>query len=466
MRQWQSSQLSGPWAALRDRMPDAWERIRLGRLFRFLSQSGIAPNEVTVDTLADFKRWLREETLTRNPDRTLRGIWRFWNKACGEVAGWPDVTAPSLERTDLYALPPSSFSDSFRAELEAWRRAAVGDDLLSDRGPLRPLRPRTVSHKTSLLIRFASALVCKRVPITDIDAIADLVTVDRFKLGLRFFLDRNGGKPSPGINQITDVLLSVARHWVELDRSKLDELKRIARRIDHRQPGLTPTNRRRLTQFDDELNIARLQGLPDRLLELARHRPEPQRAALMVQHALAVSILLGAPFCLRNLAELNLERHVVCNGSRHAPSVRLVVEREETKNREVLDYPLPRQTVAIPDLYLKVHRPALLGGPDNGWLFPGRNGRAKSPDLLSKQIQACIRRHTGLVMHTHLFRHFAGKMSLRFDPANYEQVRRLLGHRSVNTSTMYYTGFATDAAGRRYHEMVLQPRSRSRLRER
>lgn len=134
--------------------------------------------------------------------------------------------------------------------------------------------------------------------------------------------------------------------------------------------------------------------------------------------------------------------------------MRLTIEREETKNRQVLDYPLPPSTVRILDLYLERYRPPLT--QQGAWLFPGRGGGAKAANLLSAQIQYTIRQHTGLVVHTHLFRHLAGKFSLLLDPSNYEQVRRLLGHKTIDTTTLYYTGFATDAAARRYHEHVLR----------
>jgi integrase len=139
-----------------------------------------------------------------------------------------------------------------------------------------------------------------------------------------------------------------------------------------------------------------------------------------------------------------------------AAAARLVIEGDQTKNREPLDYPLPADTVRLLDLYLATYRPLLVRGADDGALFPGRKG-AKSKNLLGQQIQKAIRTQTGLVMHTHLFRHLAGKLSLMVDPGNFEQVRRLLGHRSIDTATMFYTGFATDAAARRYHEQVLRP---------
>ncbi|HMR33666.1 MAG TPA: site-specific integrase [Geminicoccaceae bacterium] len=259
----------------------------------------------------------------------------------------------------------------------------------------------------------------------------------------------------PGLNQMADVLITIARMWVQADKAALDGLRLLARRIDCRSRGLTQSNRERLRQFDDPRNVARLLTLPEHLRDLARKQPVTQPAALQMQTALAIAILLAAPIRLRNLAGLRLGEHIVRTGRGASQMVRLVIEGDQTKNHEPLDHPLPVETARLLDLYLASYRPLLLRGADDGALFPG--GGAKSKNLLGQQIQKVIRSHTGLVVHTHLFRHLAGKLSLQVDPGNFEQVRRLLGHRSIDTTTLFYTGFATDAAARRYHEQVLRP---------
>jgi integrase len=371
------------------------------------------------------------------------------------VPGWPPVLAPETGRTDLYVLPLEAFPASFAAELAAWQAAMRGDDLLADNGPGRPLRPATVQHQTRILRRFASALAHQGVAPAAITGLADLVRPEHVKRGLRFFLDRHGGKPSPGTTGMADVLLTLARRWLRAEEAQLRELQAIAKRIVCRQAGLTASNRARLIQFDDPRNIRRLLDLPRQLVERSGGLPDAA-AARLVQSALAIAILLAAPLRLRNLAQLNLHRHVVRTGRGARASVRLVIEREETKNREVLDYPLPNEAVRLLDRYLRHHRRHLLVGEDQGWLFPGLAGRAREQGGLAKQIQKAVRAHTGLVVHVHLFRHLAGKLSLLVDAGNYEQVRRLLGHRSITTTTTFYTGFATDAAARRYHQQVLQ----------
>ena len=455
-KQWQASQLDGAWKVLRDAMPDPWERIRLSRLFHYLVLHGIEPEDVTTETFDAFRVWLGETTLTRNPDLVFRQTCAYWNRAMAAVPAWPQVQAPEHGRDDIYAQPIESFPASFGSELASWKAVVEGDDLLDQRAPARPLRPATVDHMTRTLMRFASGLVHADVPIEQLAGLADLVQPERFKTGLRWQLERRGGKPTPGLNQMADVLITIARMWVQVDKATLDGLRLLARRIDVRGRGLTQSNRERLRQFDDPRNVARLLALPEHLCDLARKQPVAQPAALQMQTSLAIAILLAAPIRLRNLAGLRLGESIVRTGNGAAQAVRLVIEGDQTKNREPLDYPLPVETARLMDLYLATYRPLLLRGADDGALFPGRGG-AKDKNLLGQQIQKAVRSRTGLVVHTHLFRHLAGKLSLMVDPGNFEQVRRLLGHRSIDTTTMFYTGFATDAAARRYHEQVLRP---------
>jgi hypothetical protein len=65
-----------------------------------------------------------------------------------------------------------------------------------------------------------------------------------------------------------------------------------------------------------------------------------------------------------------------------------------------------------------------------------------------------IYRETVLVMNAHLFRHFAGMLYLRQRPGAYEAVRRLLGHRKLDTTTSFYTDFESKRTIRHYDEVV------------
>jgi integrase len=62
------------------------------------------------------------------------------------------------------------------------------------------------------------------------------------------------------------------------------------------------------------------------------------------------------------------------------------------------------------------------------------------------------------VVNAHLFRHIGAKLYLDAHPGAYEVVRRVLGHRSMDTTTGFYTGLETAAAVRHFDETILRLR--------
>ena len=93
-----------------------------------------------------------------------------------------------------------------------------------------------------------------------------------------------------------------------------------------------------------------------------------------MQTALALAILLICPIRVKNLAALNLERHV----RRSRPGggkVHLVIPAHEVKNRADLEFELSPDVVAILDRYIEARfRPRLLRVPARGCSRTGRGG--------------------------------------------------------------------------------------------
>jgi integrase len=58
-------------------------------------------------------------------------------------------------------------------------------------------------------------------------------------------------------------------------------------------------------------------------------------------------------------------------------------------------------------------------------------------------------------INPHLFRHIAAKLYLDTNPGGYEVVRRVLGQRSINTTTRFYTGLETASAVRHFDRTIL-----------
>ena len=103
---------------------------------------------------------------------------------------------------------------------------------------------------------------------------------EAFKAALRFFLDR-AGKKTQRVHNLARSMRLIAKHYCRLDDETLATLEKICRKLD---PGnrrqMTERNRKRLGQFDDPRNVARLLRFPGaRRRKRAARQTNPLRAA-------------------------------------------------------------------------------------------------------------------------------------------------------------------------------------------
>jgi integrase len=96
----------------------------------------------------------------------------------------------------------------------------------------------------------------------------------------------------------------------------------------------------------------------------------------------------------------------------------------------------------------------LLRRANSLWLFPGENGKSKDPLLFSKQITDRIQKTIGLRLTVHQFRHAAAAIYLKHRPGDYETVRRLLGHKNIQTTIKFYCGLETIAATEQFGKLI------------
>jgi integrase len=310
-------------------------------------------------------------------------------------------------------------------------------------------------HRERQIRSFASALVLRGHDPGTITSLSDLVQIEAFKEGLRFLIGRSGGKATTAVYDFASSLKAIARHHLRLEQAHLDQMTVIIRRLDIGHRGLTDTNRARLRQLDDPQNTVALLRLPHKLIGIAARNPRAHAGALQAQTAIAIEILMMAPMRLGNLVRLDIERHLLRPG--RDKEMHIVIEPEDVKNREPLDYPLPPQSVELIARYERDFRPRLAPSGSTA-LFPGRRGGPKAPHTLAKQISETVHAYTGMRMHPHLFRHAMAKLFLAANPGQYETVRRVLAHRSISTTTNFYTGLETAAAVRHFDDTILRLR--------
>ena len=111
---------------------------------------------------------------------------------------------------------------------------------------------------------------------------------------------------------------------------------------------------------------------------------------------------------------------------------------------------------AIIEEYVQEFRPTLLRGANCSWLFPGEDGDRKNTQLFGQQITARIEKATGIRVTPHQFRHAAAAIYLKDRPGDYETVRRLLGHRDIQTTTNFYCGLQTLQATEQFGRLIRQ----------
>jgi hypothetical protein len=450
--------LTPAWEALWRPLEPRRVKISLSRFMRYCAAAGIEPDEVGETTFTEFRDHL-DDALLRHPDASFAELVRAWRVAQRTVDGWPSVVFTIPDRRNHWTLPWPNFPASLREECYSWLHRLAGCDLL-DEAPFRPVRPSTVERREHQIRGFASALVLRGRDPSTITSLKDLVEIAAYKEGLRFFLERSGGKSTSTIVDLVGVLKAIARHHLKMDKDHLDRM--VTKRLSTGQRGLNEKNRNCLRQFDDSDNVVALLGLPRMLMGIAGKNRNPRAGALQAQIAVAIEILIMAPIRLGNLCSLDLEENLV-RPRRRGKELHIVLPAEQVKNREPLEYPLPLESVELIELYLKEFRPQL-ASPSCTALFPGRWGSPKGNNTLRGQIHQTIRSHTGLEMNPHSFRHVMAKIYLDAIPGGYEVVRRVLGHRSIDTTTAYYTGLETAAAVRHFDGVVLRRRKNETVR--
>jgi integrase len=198
-------------------------------------------------------------------------------------------------------------------------------------------------------------------------------------------------------------------------------------------------------------------SLPNVLIHQARFAKDqaPVKAAIAAQLAVAVAILTFAPVRLSNLVRIEIGQNLKKPGGLNTPYW-LVFPHYDVKNRVDLSFPFDQPLTDLIDEYVHEFRPALLRGANSSWLFPGEGGVPKVGITFSKQITLRIEKAVGLRITVHQFRHAAAAIYLKHRPGEYETVRRLLGHRNIQTTINFYCGLQTMQATEQFGKIIRQ----------
>jgi integrase len=458
-----SEACSGLWASI-----DGVARKRLSRFFRYLSAHGILPEAVDDAVVEAFLGdW--EATGMRGPNpRSRRRLVRAWNDCSTTIPEWParrlnQWAARSVERGPDW----EAFPIGLRNEIDAF---------LASRSPRKPSlqepaakvwAPTTRHVMRAKLHAFASMALRRGVAIEALDSLSALLDPSLVESVLDGYWERDGETPRTYTIDLARDLLSVARATGAVDSTGLQRLAGHARRLrEYKRGGLTDKNMTIVRQVQGSDVWSSVVRLPPKLIEEARLSQDasPTKAAIVAQLAVAIGILTYAPIRLQNLIGIRLEENLIrMNGPETAYWLRF--PDHDVKNRVALEFVLREPLAALIAEYVHDHLPTLARGSNGPWLFPGENGRHKHSGVLRPQITAVVKKHCGLRLTPHQFRHAAGTLILNSHPGNYELARRVLGHRSVQTTVHAYCGLETTQATAIFGDIVRDKLRDQSLRE-
>lgn len=430
---------SDAWSRLLDIIPDKHDRWKLTQLAQYCTALGAAPEAITDEHAHGLLSTLKNASFQKRPEAKVATAIKVWNRLRQEISEWPDVALSPLPRKKPpWTIPLEQFPQTLQDDIDGWIARLANPDLLDDNAPAKPLRPATIKHRQFQLRVAASALVHSGKPISQVDSLATLVEFENIKKALRWMIERFEGRPTEAIKGVAVCLQAVARHHVQISEDELKSVSALIKRLGRDVDGLREKNRQRLLQLDDPANLAKLLYLPASLAKKAARTEGkyPRRAALQLQAALAIEILLNAPLRIGNLSSLHLTRHLRTIGNGRNRKVHVHIPAEEVKNAGALDYELPNNVVMLLDLYLTKARPVLEGKPSD-YVFPAQKGGPKPPGHLSRLIKETIREHTGLTINAHLFRSIAGKIHSMAQPGDFVTLSHVLNNTLPMTMKAY-----------------------------
>jgi integrase len=423
-------------------------------LGRFCTVPQITPREVDDTVLHDFLDYLDANRLSKTPARIVGDTIRAWNRYVATDPGGPFTRLTLENRSNKYTLVWDELPPALYADVQAYHETSLHPDPL-DADARRAVRPSTIYARDRQIRRIASAAILNGVPADKIHCLADLVRLDVLKPALQFFLDRNDKQPNKQFADLVGLMLTIALHWVKAPADDINQIRLWERRFRRKQNGLTEKNKDRLRQFSDREVLRTLVRLPEKIVDGVKGRPVDSRTALRMQTAVAISLLLIAPIRIGNLVRLDRQKHFKWARFDGERVLHLVIPAEEVKNSVDLEFPIPEVIAELLGTYLETYQPLLANGHPSSALFPGRDGGSKHDTAPRRQITTTIRKELGLDMNPHLLRHLAALLFLEKHPGHYEEVRRLLFHRNINTTIQNYAGLETAGAARRYDQIIL-----------
>lgn len=438
-------------------MQGEYHHLALNRFMNFCCVQGIEPQNVSLETVHAFKCHLDSWLLANEPQKAVDEVRKTWNVvASRQAVPFAKLSSSEGPRRHVSA-PLTTYPTSLQFEIKAYLDRLSHADLFAEGGPDKALRPVSIRNVQMHLRQFLGALVEVGMSPEDCASLRVVVTATNIKRAAQQIHNRRKLNRAPvGLFNMTASLLALARHHLQLPEAELAAIKNIKSRLAPEQSGMTPKNSERLGQLHDHHNVIRLVTLPKALLEeQAVERPTAATSPHRAMFAVAICILLACPMRMKNLASLDIEKHLTVHGTGSRRTYSIRIDAQEVKNGVPIELQLSKSNSEMLQVYLEQFRHRLSDSPSTA-LFPQKgNGKPRDEANLGKAISTEVLRHTGLEINPHLFRHIAAYLYLKERPGDFETVRRLLKHKKLQTTMEFYAELSSQWVHDHYDTVVL-----------
>ncbi len=335
---------------------------------------------------------------------------------------------------------------------------------LGRRSGRKPVRQSTADQRRSTVYRIASIIARqKNISPDTFQTLAEIVDPEAFDSALNFIVARVGEERTGDLYRVARTMHTIAKYYVRVPDQALKELASIRASV---YPGDGPA--------EGTIKILRLfkklQKQEEFLLKpeiemaaLMRKRHKTRNDAVNAQVAMLWRVLTAAPLRSINAVTLCEGENYLRFGSGRNQTVRIHFPGDEVKNEKALNMLVPPEADRMVQIFFKHFHP-LLGPSNPGQFCPGLGGGPKKATLLSQQLAKMSSRLIGVRLTAHKWRHVVGYIYLLHNPGCYEPIRRLLGHKSTETTRLYYAFLLDEDAQEMIDETFDKLRQAGRLR--
>lgn len=440
------------WALFRQRLTTHHSKTVSWSLMHYANGLGLMPRDIDDALMTKFAVHLRATSPRPNQYGFLRQIILNWNRL--------RLQMPDLELKELTLLPSrtrrlpfalTDFPKSFQDGLENYKAWLSQDDVFDDDAKDRKVAPSTADNYARRIHRCASHLAGSGVSVSGFTDLRILVEVEHFKTILRQLHATDKSAQQSETFHSATTLLQVAR-WLKCPQDHLDKLAKLKNKIPKPAMTMTDKNKKLVSQFDDPATLQKLLDAPKVIWErLTKDKRMGARTRLaQAQAAIGLSILTFMPLRLGNLTSLKFGEHLVLHPGGTSS---LIIPAEDTKARRAIEFNVPEPLASMLIEYYTEIAPTATGRHPES-LFCRTDRVAKGFAQVRYLVQTYFLQQVGFHMNPHAFRHLCAKLVLDKNPGAHTLVQELLGHKSVETSTAFYSGLNSRRAGKHHQELI------------